>query len=232
MARTCYVKTPPSRRSHPPARTNAGVGPSDSNGITVPTDPVCSEIPHLFSGQEFVPAFLSFFDAPDANHSDLVHPCERKSVHPTPHYVCEWCRIQASHHIFKTSPDKIGGKCIAMCVECGKKALQDLEKAAVKGKPAAQGTAETPGTGVLATMLRCRCGDGWFCWQCKEQVYEIASAKRDTEIEFRTGFKGAVEGEASALMEVKCRCGKEVEKEADTHRCAGCEGLILKPSKN
>ena len=214
--------------SRPPARTNVEATSSTSKDVTVPTRHIyCNEEPHHFSGLDLLDAHYSFKDdAPAAKHSDIIRPCER-SIHKEPHYVCLWCRNQAMHHIAKMIPEKIRGKSLGLCVACGKEALQTLGKAAV------QGTIKTPWSGIFGTGLRCRCADGWFCFHCKQATFEIASEKRDAEVNYRTGFKELVyaeEGKPNAFTELKCRCGNNVEKEAEAHRCAGCEGLILKPS--
>lgn len=224
----------PESRPPPSANPIAQALSLPSNDEPSSTTPRCCEIPHLFSSLEFIDALTSLADAPEAQHSkhpDEIRPCQREGAHATPHYVCLSCRNQAMRHIFTTNLHLIQLKCLPLCIKCGDKALQSL------GKPPVQGTPDRTRTWIYAGKgLGCRCAHGWLCWQCREETYEIASARRDAEIEFRKGLVGPIypgskpDWKPYAFIGAKCRCGHKVEEEARIFRCAGCEGVVVKPT--
>lgn len=84
---------------------------------------------------------------------------------------------------------------------------------------------------VIQGKSGCRCAEGWLCWSCKTESYEIANAKRDGEMDWRREMIGGpyALGSLNTYIGLKCRCGGVIEREARVYMCAGCEGLITKP---
>lgn len=178
--------------------------------------PTCSEEPHFFSGLPYVDALLSLDDAPEATHSEIMHPCERSSNHANkPYHVCLECRSLATRHIASTIPRLMKLKFLPMCTECGNKMV---ERSATQGQRSG-----------------CRCGAEWLCCQCKIETYEFASAKREGEIEWRRDIKAWFDSEDSEWLcnfnGLNCICGKSLDfgkglPKSTVYRCVGCEGIM------
>ena len=180
--------------------------------------PTCSENPHFFSGQNFIDTLRSLADAPKATHSKTIRPCERGSAHLNkPHYVCLDCHNLAVDHINKTSPKLAKTNFLPICIECGRKALEQ--------STVGQSTAERH-------MSRCRCAAEWLCCQCQIESYELASAKNTAEQDLRRSLNAWWEGDGEDrkqfcnFKKMRCRCGRMIEKGMPlVSICVGCNKI-------
>lgn len=182
--------------------------------------PTCSEEPRLFSGLDHVDALLSLADAPEATHSDVVRPCERASAHPNePFHVCLDCRNRATRDIADTTPKLLERKYLPMCTDCGNAALKWIAERSV----------------THDYRMGCQCAVEWLCWQCKTEAYELASARKDAELEWRSAISvvgnGGNEVTYCNLKVIDCICGKKIVGKSSVYRCVGCEGFMIYPVK-
>lgn len=183
-------------------------------GDNLPRASTCSEDPHFFSGLNYIDSLLSLANISEATHSEITRPCQRRSAHhEEPYHVCLDCRNLAARHIQKMTPELMMTKFLAMCNECGKKAVEELMLNLSTSH---------------SQRLGCRCSVEWLCCQCKIETYELASAKFDAEIEWRSDIvplRDAEYGLHCNFSALRCRCGKYVEIDSVVYRCVGCEEL-------
>lgn len=192
--------------------------------------PKCCEDRDLFSSNN-IDAAIDRGDHESDQDSDVVHlstihqhskkvfSCSNAAAHPNePHYTCTSCAsltntyLRVNHNALLEGgiPPMKGQRFFPLCHSC----MQVAKASGNRG---------------------CKCNylGKELCFQCKRNYLEIATARRDSEVDSRLGFRSVGDKKPKVLFMkpvFKCICGNEkieIKDEMEcTLRCAGCEGLV------
>lgn len=220
---------------------------------------------------------VSGHDLPEpAPHSKKLFPCSNAAAHQNQagnyyhHYVCTNCSSLANAYLRKDPhgflhsghPFVKGQRFFPLCKECIDDAAAAATAAAAAAVEEQSTTTTTTNTTTSTTKQQqgCSCGDfldETLCFKCKRAKINLATAKRDAEVErVKLGFapweddnmmafgntnnnnnnnKSQSQSQSQSLFMrpiLRCVCGEEDldlgNGQEGFLRCAGCEGIVIK----